>query len=168
MLNRHIVRERQNKNANRIRQNIESLRRNGGGVKEESFWEFKKKMSKRKLEKQVAMKDENGDIQTEPKKIKEIYTKFYNELFKVEVEDQLKEKGKTVKERIEKKGKQQQPINIEEEDIEKVIKTLKRRKAGDQEGWRNEMLICGGKEMVRSLAILFNRISKEMELPTQW
>ena len=70
-------------------------------------------------------------------------------------------------ENVRMRGISQEPIQIEGGDIEKVIKTLKRKKAGDQEGWINEMIIEGGEEMVKSLRILFNRIVKEIKLLQQ-
>ena len=48
---------------------------------------------------------------------------------------------------IEKKADQQEAITFTSDDIEKGIKKLKRNKAADMEGWRNELIIEGGKEM---------------------
>ena len=48
------------------------------------------------------------------------------------------------------------------------MKQLKKRKAEDNQGWNNELLIRRGKEMVKSLHLMFNRILKEGEIPEQW
>ena len=64
LINKHIVNENQNRKAKKIRKNIEALRRNGGGVKEETFWEFKRRISGKKEEQRVVMRDENGKIKT--------------------------------------------------------------------------------------------------------
>ena len=168
LINKHIVNENQNRKAKKIRKNIEALRRNGGGVKEETFWEFKRRISGKKEEQRVAMRDENGKIETEPEKIKKIYAEFYENLFINELNQETKDRMKVTMEDINMRGSNQKPIQVEEEEIKKVIKTLKRRKAGDQEGWVNEMIIEGDEEMVKSLTIICNRIMKELNLPHQW
>ena len=45
---------------------------------------------------------------------------------------------------------------------------MKRRKAGDWLGWKAEWIKEEGKEMAKSLAVLFNRIEEEGEIPKQW
>ena len=62
----------------------------------------------------------------------------------------------------------QQPMQIEQKTVVRVIKKLKRKKAGDDEGWTNEMIKEGGKEMIKSITHMFNRISREEILPKQW
>ena len=57
-------------------------------------------------------------------------------------------------------------ITIEE--IRKVVRKLKRRKAGDKEGCKNEMIIHRGEEMIKLLKMLFDKIMVTMELPKQW
>ena len=57
---------------------------------------------------------------------------------------------------------------VSEEMVRRVVKSLKKRKSGDIEGWKNEMIIEGGEEMVKTMTGLFNKILKEMETPKQW
>ena len=59
-------------------------------------------------------------------------------------------------------------MKIKEVEVEKIIKTLKKKKAGDQSGWRNEMIIEGGEEMKKCLTKLFNQILQEQRIPVQW
>jgi len=48
-------------------------------------------------------------------------------------------------------------VIAEEEEVRQVIKILKRKKAGDHEGWKNELIIAGGYEMVNaSCAVYYN------------
>ena len=42
--------------------------------------------------------------------------------------------------------------------VKKAISIMKKRKAGDNLGWKAEWLIEGGDEMIKSLEILYNRI----------
>ena len=69
---------------------------------------------------------------------------------------------------IKKIATEQQPMHIEQKTVEKVIKKLKKKKAGDDEGWTNEKIKEGGTEMIKSITHMFNRISSEEILPKQW
>ena len=42
----------------------------------------------------------------------------------------------------------QEPLKIEKIDVENSCKKLKKKKAEDYEGWKNEMILYGGKEMI--------------------
>ena len=66
------------------------------------------------------------------------------------------------------RAKDQEPLKFEDEDIKKGIKLLKRRKAADCQGWKNEMIIHGGREMERSIKKMFNRILQENRVPKEW
>ena len=45
---------------------------------------------------------------------------------------------------------------------------MKKKKAGDHEGWKNELIVAGGCEMVKSLAVLFNKLLENLVVPKQW
>ena len=68
-----------------------------------------------------------------------------------------------MKEEINKKRER-----ITENMVKKEINKMKRRKAGDWLGWKAEWIKEEGKEMAKSLAVLFNRIEEEGEIPKQW
>lgn len=40
--------------------------------------------------------------------------------------------------------------------IMKRIKKLKRKKAPDVDGWKNEMILDGGEDMVEAITMMFN------------
>ena len=69
---------------------------------------------------------------------------------------------------IQEKATQQEPLRVNKEDIEDVCKKLKRKKAEDYEGWRNELVLFGGEEMNKSLEMMFNKISECLMIPEQW
>ena len=50
----------------------------------------------------------------------------------------------------------------------KITTKLKRKKAQDRMGWKNEFILEGGEEMVKSLQKLFNRMSEENIIPKEW
>ena len=60
------------------------------------------------------------------------------------------------------------PPRISSEQVLKAIKKMKRKKAGDRQGWMGEWLIEGGQEMIRSLVSLFNSIQCNFWIPQQW
>ena len=62
-------------------------------------------------------------------------------------------------------GKIDQEI-ITKTEIRKAIKGMKNKKAGDKNNWKTEW-IKGGREMVQSLEILFNRVEEENKIPIQ-
>ena len=77
---------------------------------------------------------------------------------------------KIAKEKIDQMkrvAQKQEPLKISEEQIGKVINGLKRRKAGDEEGWKNELLKEGGRERRKSIVILFQNLLNEMYVPKQ-
>ena len=45
---------------------------------------------------------------------------------------------------------------------------MKKKKAEDIEGWRNEIIIHGGEEMIKSLILMCNRILEDDEIPIEW
>ena len=59
-------------------------------------------------------------------------------------------------------------IKIEEAEVTKVIRKLKKRKAGDKQGWRNEHIIYGGGEMTKSLTKIMQIATDELVSPKAW
>ena len=57
---------------------------------------------------------------------------------------------------------------IDENEVTKVIKKLKKRKASDKQGWRNEYAIHGGVEMMRSLTKIAQIATDQLECPKEW
>ena len=78
---------------------------------------------------------------------------------------------KTVEEKfknIQSIAKEQEPLRITQEDITSTIKQLKKKKAADHLGWKNEMIIEGGEQMEISLGRIYNKIMEEGETPEEW
>ena len=49
-----------------------------------------------------------------------------------------------------------------------MIKKLQKRKAGNHVGRRNELIVAGGRKMVNSLVVLFNKILEHLIVSKQW
>ena len=52
--------------------------------------------------------------------------------------------------------------------VEIAIKEMKNKKASDRHGWNTEWMKNWGKEMCKSLPVLYNRIAEEKCVPEEW
>ena len=73
LVTKYIKKEYRQGQKRKIVSTIESLRRQGGGIKEETFWEFKRKLHPRKEETPTAVQDEEGNLKESTKDILEEY-----------------------------------------------------------------------------------------------
>ena len=143
---------------------------NSGG-----FWKAKKRMEKKKEDGNHAVLNTKGDLVTSNESILEAYKEYYEDLLTMtnrrtklpenaDVVGKVEEKFNKIMETAQK----QTPMQITEETVRNVLSTLKRKKARDNEGWNNEMLLDGGDEMVKSLVEMTNQFMKEYEIPEPW
>ncbi|XP_066936959.1 uncharacterized protein [Clytia hemisphaerica] len=121
----------------------------------------------------MQMEDDQGRLTSDTKRIKEIYQEFYEKLFikregetKEEREAELKVNRKI--EEVEKCATNQSPIKIKTKEVMEIVLKLKNRKAGDEEGWTNEMVKAGGQDTGEALTKIFNMVVKEQCIPKQW
>ena len=63
---------------------------------------------------------------------------------------------------------EQEPKKTEKNVVEAVIKSLKRKKARDSNGWNNEMVMDGGTEMEKSIRKMADAVKQKQEVPRQW
>ena len=115
---------------------------------------------------------EGDEVDTE-KDIKRIYEQFYKQLLETpKAENKNEKKAEEEVEKtftmIERVAETQEGMIVEEETVRKVIAKLKRGKAGDTQGWTNEMLMEGGDEMVKSVTLMFNVINTHCNIPEEW
>ena len=142
-------------------------------MKENTFWEVRKKLEPKKEEKLSTIKNKDGKLIKYQKDMVEEYKSFYNTLFKKtntstmtgkKEEEKIKKQMKTVRENAAK----QKPMRITKTDIQTAVKKLKKKKATDVEGWKNEMVMEGGEEMKESIRRMFNQICEKNEKPERW
>ena len=128
MIIKHIDNEMKGKKVAKIKNNIENLRKNGGGVKEEMFWEFRRKMKGTNEEKPHVMKNKEGKMEEDPDKIKEMFEEFYTNLFeKRDIKEEIVTKVEKQLSEIMKKGEEQNAITFTQEEVKKEIKQLKNK-----------------------------------------
>ena len=172
-LTNYAIEEQQKQYSKQIQATVENLRKVGGGMKEMTFWEFKRKLERRKEEQMTSMIDINGRIVETKEEILKVYEDFYTNLFelkKAKTDEEVAIEKNIIKkiDNIKEKARKQDTLQFNQEEIRKTIKGLKLRKAADGEGWRNEMIKNGGKEMEKSIVKMFNKILKEGTTPRQW
>ena len=138
---------------------------NGG-----AFWEVKKRIERKKEVKSVAIENKEGKRECNTEKIKGVYKEFYETLLKSkEAEnEEEREQERIINERyrkIEEKSRHQEPIRITMTDVKNTIKSLKKGKAGDEFGWKNEILIHGGEMIQEGIMMMFNEVNEKELIP---
>ena len=130
-----------------------------------TFWKFREKMRGKDEEKRTAMKDENGRIQEEEEKIKEIYRNHYKNLLQEKQANGIEEKKAEEISKIRTRSRNQlakdnEIKEITNEEVDKAIKELNNKKVADKHGWKNEMLKNCGNNMKESVKKALNEIGK--------
>ena len=102
-----------------------------------------------------------------------VYKEFYETLLegiKAESAEEL-DQERIINERycqIAEKAKYQKPIKITMTVVKNTIKCLKKGKAGDEYGWRNEILLYGGEIVQEGIMMMFNEVNEKERIPKQW
>ena len=138
-----------------------------------AFWEFRRRMNGRKKEEMSVIKNVNGEIEEDPKKILEVYQNFYEKL--LTGEEMTTEAGKQTEEIVDKyiglvlkeaEKKGIEPFSLEE--YQQMKKGLKSRKAPDTHGWRYEMVKYAGEDLDNSTLTMINELTTNGTCPTEW
>ena len=130
-------------------------------------------MQGRKSETATAILDEQGNLEEDPEKIKEIFRQFYQKLLKDrESSNGIEQEVQNLKEKcIETMVKKARSIEIKEitdEEYDKMKKRLKKKKAPDEDGWRYEWITHAGQDLEVSIKLMLNESRKEKVQPEQW
>lgn len=172
MIRSHIEDENSKINKDRIDRTIEEIKEQGG-VTGETFWKFKKKFQKREEEPVSMVYGKRGERIEEENGIKERYREYYTELLKpkepkCESEIEREKRVNQSTRMIVAAGLQMKQKEITIEDLEVAKKQLKKKKAKDRDGWNNELIIEGGKEMDASIVNILNQIQQEKSIVKEW
>ena len=173
-IKRKVLREEEESYYRRLTKTSTEIKVNGkfnsGG-----FWKLAKRMKRKKEEVPHAVMSKDGKMITENQKILERYGEYYEDLLTTtnrkteqpenqEVVEKVEEKFRRIKEEALK----QQPKKTEVEQVQNIIKDLKRGKARDCYDWSNEMILDGGDEMTQSITKMADQVKATLEIPTQW
>ena len=129
----------------------------------------------KKKEEITAIKNEKGELETDITKIKEIFKKFYIQLFKpnevgnTEEEEKAREIQDILFESIKRIAENDDEGEIiSTQDVEMSIKTLKKKNTIDSQGWSNKIVLNGGDDIIKSLQIILDEIDKKEQIPNEW
>ena len=169
ILKEHIIDKLRDGRAKKIEKIAESIKNNidNGG----KIWEVKRKFKKRDQTPHFITNSEGQKLEEKDDIVTE-YGKYYKQLLQIRQPDNKEEEeieqmvNKKFQEIITKPNKERETITTT--DIEKAIRGMKNKKAGDVNNWKAEWIKEGGEEMVKSLAVLYNRMEMEKKVPAQW
>ena len=69
---------------------------------------------------------------------------------------------------ILKLAEKENKVENTREDLESIVKELKRNKACDKQGWCNEMIIHGGESIKKSIHLALSEINGNEIVPNEW
>ena len=147
--------------------------RKEGGFDGNAFWKHAEMMRGRKAEPATAMKKENGEIEEDPEKIKDIYRDFYTKLLKdrqPEDDDEIKiqEHKEQCIDLMKKAASRKMIEPANDEEYEQMKKKLKKKKAPDKQGWRYEFIQWAGKDMENSIKLMINEVLRTKTQIEEW
>ena len=160
-----------NKNYNLIKEEVENIKVEEGGIHSGSLWRLKKKLSPRCRDPPTAMLDRNGVLHTSNREIEAAALEIYeNRLKNRKMKDDLKHIQKTKEDlcklRLEKaKLNKTPPWTMKQ--LEVVLKSLKKNKSRDPLGFANELFHSNvaGDDLKQATLKLMNRIKAEQSFP---
>ena len=141
-----------------------------------AFWDYNKK-NKIQGNHRSAIIDEVGNRFEGENDIKRVYKEYYTNLLKTPAASCIEEKEaedivdigmnglKFMWDCRLNKGEDEGELK---ECIRKACKELKTKKAQDQSGWKNEVIIFGGESIVSGLATLFKMMKEQKLVPKVW
>ena len=171
ILKEEIINEEKASFASKINRTVEELKKEGGAKDRGAFWKLKKKMEVKKKEQKTAIKDGSGKILEDEDSIKQNYQECCTDLLQKPVSEILEGKQREIEiketfESILKIANYQDKRTVDIQNRIDAVKQLKRRKAGDRDGWQNEMILEGGTEIIYSiLHNMFNQILEGQNIP---
>ena len=160
-----------NKQFNKIKEQVESITNNNGTTNNAKVWKLRQKIFPKPAEQLVGKRDKDGNLVTNLDKIKEIYINGYMERLQHRKMTPELLRLKTLREELF-----QQRLNLSKcnkspdwtmDDLDRVLKKLKGNKASDPTGLVNELFMWNniGDDLKESILILMNKIKTNYKEP---
>ena len=158
-------------NRNRIKEELAGMKCEEGGINSGKLWSLRKKIFPRSRDPPTAMCDAEGNLVTNEAEIEQIAVETYkmrlsNRPMKANLENIRKDKEELCSRRLETAAKNKtQPWTMDQ--LNDVLKYLKRNKSRDPLGYANEIFRpeVAGNDFKVALLKLLNRIKAEQMLP---
>ena len=171
MIEEELAEKCADNNRRKIIEELSGIECNDGGVNSGRLWKLRKKLCPRSRDPPIAMLDKRGNLVTSPKIIEDIALNTFKERLKNKkindgLENVKNDKEELCRKRLEKaKNTKTDPWNIE--DLEVVLKHLKKNKSKDPFGYINELfdVDVAGDDLKKVILILMNRIKAEQIYP---
>ena len=154
-----------------IKEQVKSITNTNGSTNNTAVWNLRRKIFPKPAQHMSGKKDKDGNLITNPEKLKELYIEAYMErLTHREMSPELL-KLRTLREqlfvkRLELSKKNKSP-DWTMEDLDKVLHHLKKKKATDPTGLVNELFMIEniGKDLKDSILLMMNAIKNSHQQP---
>ena len=166
-----ISKECDNKNCQIITDQLQEITNQDGTTNNAGIWKLRKKLFPKQTEQLSGKKDKEGNLVTNPEGIKELYLQAYSDRLKHrEMAPELL-RLKVLREELFHQRLQQCKSNKSPEwkmeDLDKVLKKLKGKKASDPHGLVNELFMLEniGNDLKLSILHMMNKIKSQFNQP---
>ena len=169
LLTKHIHDEDNKRHFQYVNKVVDKIK-SEGGVNSDAFWELMRRLQRRKQETGHAIINDEGIRIENKEEIKKEYIKYFNKLLTAEKPDHSNAESavQRVMSGMELIASRTPPKMITSKEITDVVYKLKKRKAKDKEQWKNELMINGGDEMIKSLVKIFRIVDRRLKGPEPW
>ena len=158
-------------NYKKIREEIDNIKTDEGGFNSGHLWKLKKKLSPKCRDPPTAMVDREGNLVTSNEAIEAIAIETYkkrleNRAMKDELKQLQNDKENVCKLRLKLSSKRKTP-DWTMDQLNTVLKNLKKNKSRDPLGYANELFQEGaaGDDLKQATLVLVNRIKNEQIYP---
>ena len=157
-------------NRDKIFQNFSSLDQSEGGALSQGLWDIKKKVFPKTAPAiPAAKRDITGRIITDPAGLKKLYLETFSHRLRTRPSKQsVVENFELQKALLEKRlvvTEEEDCNEWSEFDVTKVMKSLKNGKSRDPLGLINELFKVQGSDLIKSLALMMNRVRSTLTIP---
>ena len=152
---------------------MDRLKETGGTNGAMNVWDVIKQVKGKKKETPSAVYDKNDKLLEDEDQIKERHKEYFSELLmpkesQTELQKEHEDLVNEFAERIILIGELTSIKQTSDEEIREAMKSMKRKKCADPEGWKNEIILDGGEPMVKCLGLMLKKIGAEKKIPKQW
>ena len=167
-----LYEEKSKKNYEEVNNVVQKIK-SEGGVNSTAFWELKRRIEGRIDEVAHIVEDENGEKLEDKQQILDRYRQYFQNLLETqkgatEVEKETEEIVELTMATLQLLDRSEEIEKIPGETLEKIVTSLKKRKSKDLSDWKNEYILSGGTEMMRSLEIIMEHVDITHETPSDW
>ena len=163
----HIVKEDKKWHHHNVNKVVENIKKEGG-FNSTAFAELRRRLTTKKHESGHAIIDENGVRHDEIEEVKNEHVNHYRKLLTGQDETDKTSAVSHVISGMKLLAERTTTKTITSEEISNIVAKLKKRKASDKQGWRNEMIVHGGQEMIKSLVKILQIATQNLHGPTDW